>query len=186
MLDEQPQVQGQGRAAVTGFPQQPLFEHADHRGRWYTPAEAASHARVAVIAENLARTTGTHVGDRVTLQTAAGPASFRVIGMTSSQWNNGTQLLRAAADGEAAPPYRDTVNGYFDPDDQPRPRARSTGRRPGSKTGSPPAATPSARWSSTQASRPTSARTGRSAPRSPILGLLVVAISMVGLSTRSR
>jgi putative ABC transport system permease protein len=97
---------------VTGYAQDPMFRVEVTSGRWYTPAESAARARVAVIASNLARVTGTQTGDVATLQTATGPARFRVIGETSSQWNNGMNFfvpltsLQALLDS-------DTVNGYF-------------------------------------------------------------------------
>ena len=65
-----------------------------------------------MIAANFARATGTHVGDRVTLQTAAGPASFRVIGKTSSQWYNGTGFFAPLQTVQQLL-HRDTVNGYL-------------------------------------------------------------------------
>jgi putative ABC transport system permease protein len=99
-------------AFLDGYRGKPLFETPLTEGRWFTTAEAATQAPVAIIGENLARTTGTHVGETVTLQTAAGPARFKVIGETSTQWNNGTafyvplttmqKLLRL-----------DTVNAYL-------------------------------------------------------------------------
>ena len=97
MLDERASKFEGKDAFVWGFAAAAAVRAEVTAGRWYTPAEAASRARVAVIATNLARITGTHVGDTRHLKTAAGPASFRVIGITSSQWNNGHQLLRAAA-----------------------------------------------------------------------------------------
>ena len=64
-------------AWVSGFTEQPLFKQEMSAGRWYTPGEAASGAHVAVIAKNLARVTGTHVGDTVSFKTASGPALQR-------------------------------------------------------------------------------------------------------------
>jgi ABC-type lipoprotein release transport system permease subunit len=49
-------------------------------GRWYTPAEAAGGTNVAVLGSGLAATTGARVGDTITAQTAAGPARLRIIG----------------------------------------------------------------------------------------------------------
>ncbi len=62
-------------------------------GRWYTSAEERSHARVAVIGRNFARATGTHVGDRVTVESGSGPLTLRVIGAVSNQMENGTVLF---------------------------------------------------------------------------------------------
>jgi putative ABC transport system permease protein len=97
---------------VYAFPRQPMFETPITEGRMFTPADSAARARVAVIAGNFARATGTHVGDRVTLQTAAGPASFRVIGKTSSQWYNGTGFFAPLQTVQHLL-HRDTVNGYL-------------------------------------------------------------------------
>src|SRR4029079_17588772 len=77
-------------AFLNGYRGRPLFDTPISHGRWFTAQEAAAQARVAVIASNLARTTRTHVGDQVSLQTGAGPKSFRVVGETTTQWNNGT------------------------------------------------------------------------------------------------
>jgi putative ABC transport system permease protein len=77
-------------AFLNGYRSRPLFETPISRGRWFSGQEASAHAPVAVIASNLARSTGTRVRDKVSLQTGAGPKWFRVVGETSTQWNNGT------------------------------------------------------------------------------------------------
>ena len=45
-------------------------------GRWYSEAEERTRARVAVVERAIARQTGTKVGDRLLLQTAAGRMIF--------------------------------------------------------------------------------------------------------------
>jgi putative ABC transport system permease protein len=67
------------------------FRIAD--GRWYTPAEERARAHVAVVERNIARVTGTRVGDRVRVETATGPITFRVIGVATNQQENGTALF---------------------------------------------------------------------------------------------
>ncbi|HSC51903.1 MAG TPA: FtsX-like permease family protein [Gaiellaceae bacterium] len=62
-------------------------------GHWFTAAQERARERVAVVGRNIARVTGTKVGDRVRLDTAAGPATFRVIGITPSQQENGTVIF---------------------------------------------------------------------------------------------
>ena len=62
-------------------------------GRWFTAAEERAREHVAIVGRNIARVTGTKVGDRVSLDTAAGPVIFRVIGITASQQENGTVLF---------------------------------------------------------------------------------------------
>jgi putative ABC transport system permease protein len=99
-------------AFLNGYRGRPLFETPISHGRWFTSQEAAAHERVAVIASNLARTTGTHVGDRVTLQTGAGLKTFRVVGVTSTQWNNGTAFYVPLQTMQSLLGI-DTVNSYL-------------------------------------------------------------------------
>jgi putative ABC transport system permease protein len=166
-------------AAVTGFTQRPLFEQKMIGGRWYTPAEVAARAHVAVIAKNLARTTGTHVGDTVTLKTASGPASFRVIGMTSSQWNNGLNFYVPLQTAQAVL-HTSTVNGYFV---QTTSRDhtlidRTTTRLEDRLTANGYAVGTMVKYSSQQENVNSNRQISSAIA---VLGLLVVAISMVGL-----
>jgi putative ABC transport system permease protein len=166
-------------AAITGFTERPLFEQKMVDGRWYTPTEAASRAHVAVIAKNLARVTGTRVGDTVTLKTASGPASFRVIGMTSSQWNNGLNFYVPLQTAKAVL-HTATVNGYFVQTAN-RDHAlidRTTTRLEDRLTAKGYAVGTMVKYSSQQ-DNVNSNRQISSAIA--VLGLLVVAISMVGL-----
>ena len=70
-----------------------MFHYRLQSGRWYTAAEEHANAQVAVIAKNLARATGTHVGDRIPVDTGNGPIALRVIGIAASQQENGTVLF---------------------------------------------------------------------------------------------
>jgi putative ABC transport system permease protein len=70
-----------------------MFHYRLAAGRWYTPAEEQTRARVAVIEQDIARTTGTRLGSMIRVQTAAGPADFRVIGISTNQQQNGTTLF---------------------------------------------------------------------------------------------
>jgi putative ABC transport system permease protein len=69
-----------------------MFHYRLVAGRWYTAAEENAKAHVAVVERDIAHTTGTHLGDTIRLQTAAGPARFRVIGISSNQQESGTAL----------------------------------------------------------------------------------------------
>ena len=55
-------------------------------GRWYT---RRGEGRVAVLGRTLAKATGKDVGDRIRLDTSGGPATFRVIGISGNQAENG-------------------------------------------------------------------------------------------------
>ncbi|HEY5661302.1 MAG TPA: FtsX-like permease family protein [Gaiellaceae bacterium] len=99
-------------AFLNGYRGRPLFDTPISHGRWFSTQEAAERAPVAVMASNLARTTGTDVGDHVALQTGAGLKSFHVVGVTSTQWNNGTALYVPL---QTMQTYLgiDTVNSYL-------------------------------------------------------------------------
>jgi putative ABC transport system permease protein len=82
-----------GREAfVWAVEQQPLFHYRLSDGRWFTAAEAQDGERVAVVERNIAQNAGIHIGDLVTLETAAGAAEFRVIGLAKNQQENGTAV----------------------------------------------------------------------------------------------
>jgi putative ABC transport system permease protein len=70
-----------------------MFHYRLAAGRWYTPAEEQTRAHVAVVEQDIAQATGTRLGDTISVQTASGPASFRVIGISANQQENGTALF---------------------------------------------------------------------------------------------
>jgi putative ABC transport system permease protein len=69
-----------------------MFHHHVVPGRWFTAAEQASRAHVAVVERDIARTTGTHLGDTIPVRMTSGVVRFRVIGIASNQQENGTAL----------------------------------------------------------------------------------------------
>ncbi len=80
-------------AKIWAVQQATMFDYRLAAGRWYTPAEEQTRAHVAVIEQDIAQATGTRLGDSITVQTASGPASFRVIGISPQQQENGTALF---------------------------------------------------------------------------------------------
>jgi putative ABC transport system permease protein len=80
-------------AVVWSVRQQTMFRHRIADGRWFTAAEEQARARVAVVERNVARVTGTEVGDRVTVETGSGPLALRVVGIAANQQVNGTVLF---------------------------------------------------------------------------------------------
>jgi putative ABC transport system permease protein len=80
-------------AVVWGVRQRPLFRYRVSGGRWFTAGEERARDRVLVIERNLARVTGTHVGDFLTLSTGGGAARFRVVGVADNQQEDGTALF---------------------------------------------------------------------------------------------
>jgi putative ABC transport system permease protein len=80
-------------ARIWGVQQATMFHYRLAAGRWYTPAEEQARAHVAVVEQDIAQATGTRLGDSISVQTASGPASFRVIGISANQQENGTALF---------------------------------------------------------------------------------------------
>jgi len=90
-----------------------MFHYHIVAGRWYTAAEEARRAHVAVIQRDIARTTGTHLGQTIHVQMASGVADFRVIGVTSNQQENGTALYVPLATMHALVPAVPLGGGDF-------------------------------------------------------------------------
>lgn len=83
-----------GRAAfVWAVPRRTLFHYRLADGRWFSPSEERGRAAVVVVERNIARVSGIHVGDRVRVDTAAGPTRLRVIGIAANQQEEGTALF---------------------------------------------------------------------------------------------
>jgi ABC-type lipoprotein release transport system permease subunit len=70
-----------------------MFRYRIADGRWYTSREERAHAQVAVVSRDIARITGTHVGDRIEAGGPNGALTLRVIGLADSVQDNGTVLF---------------------------------------------------------------------------------------------
>jgi putative ABC transport system permease protein len=164
-------------ATAWGLPPQPLFQPKVSEGRWYTPAEEDAGARVTVLTKDLVKAAGTRVGDDVRLETAAGPASFRVIGITSSQWDTAfytplATLKRTLRTTTTNQFFVRVAGGSHDAIDATTTRLEDRLTNAGYAVGT--LVKYSARDRQVSANRQLSLTIG-------VLGLLVVAISMVGL-----
>jgi putative ABC transport system permease protein len=73
-------------------------------GRWYTQAENAAHAHVAVVENDIARVTGAQVGDVIRVHLASGTSDFRVIGISKNQQESGTAVFAPLATMHALMP----------------------------------------------------------------------------------
>ncbi|HUI26431.1 MAG TPA: FtsX-like permease family protein [Candidatus Kryptonia bacterium] len=80
-------------AKIWAVTQATMFHYRLAAGRWYTPAEQQTKARVAVVERDIARVTSTRLGDTIGVETASGPVSFRVIGISTNQQESGTALF---------------------------------------------------------------------------------------------
>lgn len=77
-------------AFVWGVEQDPLLDRRVADGRWFTAAEEEDEDQVAVVERNIAQLLGIEVDDVVTIQSAAGGADFRVVGLATNQQEDGT------------------------------------------------------------------------------------------------
>jgi putative ABC transport system permease protein len=80
-------------AYVWGLQHEPLFGYRLAEGRWFTKDEERARRPVGVIERILAETAGVEVGDVVTLATAAGSARFSIVGIADNQQEDGTALF---------------------------------------------------------------------------------------------
>jgi putative ABC transport system permease protein len=94
----QPWLQNQvriadGDAEAWGLPARPFIDTRIREGRWYTAQEAGAAAPVAVLGPALAARIGAAVGDPVEVTTAGGPVTLRVVGVSGSQTDNGGAIF---------------------------------------------------------------------------------------------
>ena len=78
---------------VWALPDHPMYSFHLSSGRLLNTADTRSQARVVVVEQNIARVTGTHLGQQLELSTASGPARFKVVGIVSDQQDNGTDVF---------------------------------------------------------------------------------------------
>jgi putative ABC transport system permease protein len=71
-------------AQLFGLPERPMYTPDVVAGSWYSDAQARSGAAVAVIGRALADTAHAGVGDTIRIKTAAGPVPLRIIGINSN------------------------------------------------------------------------------------------------------
>ena len=90
MFEREVRLAGE-KGYIWAVPPATMFHYRLVAGRWYAPTEA--RARVAVVERNLARVTGTKVGDEVRVDTGSGPIALRVIGIAANQQQSGTALF---------------------------------------------------------------------------------------------
>jgi len=175
------QVRIEGDDVVAwGLPARPMMDAPTIDGRWYTEAEASGHAKVAVLGRTLAKTTGKGVGDQIRLSTGGGPATLRVIGISSSQTGNGGVVFVPVATLQAVLGSPGVVNNYWITTtsddhgliDRTTTRLEDTLAAHGNQVGS---------LVNYDAKEKQIAANGMITTSVTVLGLLIVAISMVGL-----
>jgi putative ABC transport system permease protein len=114
----QPMLSTSGKAAgkdivLWGTSDRPLFDTRVSDGRWFTRARADARARVAVLGRRLAEQVGVGTGDVARLQTPAGPVGLRVVGLSDSQGNNGMAAYLPLAGLQTVLGTPGVVNNYW-------------------------------------------------------------------------
>jgi len=174
-------VQLEGRnAQAWGLPARPLINPRIDAGRWYTDAEVSARAKVAVLGATIARTTGKQVGDRVRVSTASGPATLRVIGISAYQANNGDVAFTPVSTLQSLLGSPGAVNSYWVTTttdehgqiDRTSTRLEDTLAAHGNQTGT---------LVMYDVAEKTIAANAQITTATTILGLLIIAISMVAL-----
>jgi putative ABC transport system permease protein len=101
-----------GGAGAEGSMPPAMLTPGTNDGRWFTPAEEQRGTPVAVLGVTTARATGAHIGDRVTIDTGAGPVLVRVVGTSASEASI-MALYMPLRSTQKALALGATVNGYF-------------------------------------------------------------------------
>jgi putative ABC transport system permease protein len=72
-----------------GLPAEPIYDYTLSSGRWFTDAEVAEAAPIAVLGAPLAAMTRAEVGDRIDIGTAGGVVTVEVIGIDETLVQDG-------------------------------------------------------------------------------------------------
>jgi putative ABC transport system permease protein len=88
VLEDAAEYRGVSYAAY-GLGVDPLYQYRLSAGRWFTAADAASAVPAVVLGPAIARTAHASIGQTLSLDTAAGPTRVRVVGIDTGQFDNG-------------------------------------------------------------------------------------------------
>ena len=100
-------------AQAWGLPARPLIDTRVAEGRWYDGAESRAGAKVAVLGKTIAKTLGAGVGDTVRVGTSGGSVSLRVIGISANQADNGGVVFMPTATLQGALGTPGLINNYW-------------------------------------------------------------------------
>ena len=112
LIDNSINLRGQD-GSVWAVPDKPLYGFHLVSGRLLTPADTRTRARVVVVEQAIARASSTHVGQQVSLRTAAGQVPFTVVGIVSDQQRSGTVLFTPLATMQAVLHAPGAANWYW-------------------------------------------------------------------------
>ena len=98
---------------VWALPDRPMYSFHLVAGRLLIPADTRAQARVVVVEQSIARASHTQLGQRVTVPTTAGNVSFTVVGLVSDQQDNGTVLYVPLSTMQSVLHTPGAVNAYW-------------------------------------------------------------------------
>jgi putative ABC transport system permease protein len=107
-------IRVEGRdAQAWGLPARPLMNTRVIDGRWYTDAEVTGRAKVAILGPTIAKTTKKQVGDRIRVTTGSGPVTLRVVGISGNQADNGDVVFTPVTTLQSVLGSPGAVNSYW-------------------------------------------------------------------------
>ncbi|HYB25908.1 MAG TPA: FtsX-like permease family protein [Solirubrobacteraceae bacterium] len=98
---------------VWALPNNSMYSFHLVSGRLLTAADQSTQARVVVVEQSIARASKTHLGELVTVSTAAGPVQLKVVGIVSDQQDDGTVLFAPLSTIQSALRTPGAVNWYW-------------------------------------------------------------------------
>ena len=98
---------------VWALPDQPMYSFHLVSGRLLTPSDQRERARVVVIEQSIARASSSNLGQRVMVRTATGQVPFTVVGIVSDQQENGTVLFAPLTTMQSVLHRPGAVNAYW-------------------------------------------------------------------------
>src|SRR5512132_324698 len=166
-------------AQLFGLPERPMYTADLVAGSWYSDAQARSGARVAVVARAIADKAHVGVGGRIRVKTAAGAVTLRVVGINTNAAGPGMVLLPLGTLQSALRSPGEINNYWISSSTQDHSAIdRITARVEDKLAASGNQATTEERYVQ---KRDAIARNGGLTMSVIVLGLLIVAISLVGL-----
>ena len=182
--EAQPLLTNNARVAGTnvqlfGLPERPMYTPDLVAGNWYSGAQARNGSRVAVVARSIADKAHVGVGGFMRVKSAAGPVTLRVVGINSNAAGPGMVLLPLGTLQSALRTPGEINNYWISTTTQDHPTIdRITARVEDALAASGNQATTAERYVQ---KRDAIAGNAGLTTSITVLGLLIVAISLVGL-----
>jgi putative ABC transport system permease protein len=92
LIENEVQLRGQQYSAYA-LGSSTLYHYQLSSGRWFTTADTATSAPVVVLGPAVARAVGARVGQRLVVDTSAGPTQVTVVGIDTVTLNNGASVF---------------------------------------------------------------------------------------------